>query len=204
MLELDHVFCMVRDPAHPVQQLEDDGWTLDPGQAHRGQGTRNRRLAWRERFFELLWVTDVAEARANPLRLDRRAEWTSTGASPFGFAFRGQIEPARADEYWLYDALGVPIWVHRDHERCPERPLVFVLASDVVKARRQRPRTAPAVAHRQPGELQAVRVRGPSAPALLPYAGPPIIYREGPHLLELVVGNAGSVRQITDALRMRS
>ncbi|MEA2265102.1 MAG: hypothetical protein QOE27_685, partial [Solirubrobacteraceae bacterium] len=25
-------------------------------------------------------MTDAAEARANPLRLDRRADWTTTGA----------------------------------------------------------------------------------------------------------------------------
>ena len=57
VLELDHVFWMVADPAEAVRRLEDDGWVLDTGQAHGGQGTRNRRLAWREQFFELLWVT---------------------------------------------------------------------------------------------------------------------------------------------------
>ena len=122
MLELDHVFWMVADPGQPARRLEDDGWVLDAGQAHRGQGTRNRRLAWREQFFELLWVTDAAQARANPLRLDRRADWTSTGASPIGLAFRGEVEPAHRDEFWLYDALGPRIWIHGDNERFPERP----------------------------------------------------------------------------------
>jgi Glyoxalase-like domain len=127
LLELDHVFCIVSDPAQAARRLEDDGWVLDAGQAHRGQGTRNRRLAWPEQFFELLWVTDAAEARANPLRLDRRADWATTGASPVGLAFRGQIDPAHGDEFWLYDALGLRIWVHRDNERYPQRPLVLVL-----------------------------------------------------------------------------
>jgi hypothetical protein len=85
---------MVTDPGQAARRLEDDGWVLDAGQAHRGKGTRNRRLAWPEQFFELLWVTDAAEARSNPLRLDRRADWTSTGASPFGLAFRGRLDPA--------------------------------------------------------------------------------------------------------------
>ena len=118
---------MVSDPCEAARRLEDDGWVLDAGQAHRGQGTRNRRLAWPEQFFELLWVTDAAEARANPLRLDRRADWTTTGASPFGLAFRGPIDPVDSDDFWLYDLLGPRIWIHRDNERCPDRPLVFVL-----------------------------------------------------------------------------
>jgi Glyoxalase-like domain len=206
VLELDHVFCMVTDPGQAARRLEDDGWVLDAGQAHRGKGTRNRRLAWPEQFFELLWVTDAAEARSNPLRLDRRADWTSTGASPFGLAFRGRLDPAYGDEFWLYDALGPRIWVHRDNERVPERPLVFVLeaAEGEMERRRPRVRMSEAVAHRRPGELREVRVRGPSAPVFPPFAGPPIVYREGPHLLELVVGDEGSARPVSDALVIRS
>ncbi len=206
MLELDHVFCMVSDPAHAGRKLEDDGWALDSGQAHRGQGTRNRRLVWREQFFELLWVIDAAEARANPLRLDRRADWRATGASPFGLAFRGQIEPSQGDEFWLYDSLGLPIWIHRANERSPERPLVFVVEADeeAMERRRRRPRTAEAVAHRRPGELRELRVRGPAAPLLPPFAGPPITYLAGPHLLELVIDHGGAARSITDGLVVRS
>ncbi len=150
MLELDHVFCLVADPDRAAQRLEDDGWVLDAGQAHRGQGTRNRRLVWPERFFELVWVTDVDEARANPLRLDRRADWPTTGASPVGLAFRGRITAAGRDEYWVYDALGPRIWIHRDNERFPERPLVFVLelTVDEMEHRRRRASMSAAVADR--------------------------------------------------------
>ena len=94
MLELDHVFCIVGDPGPAARCLEDDGWVLDAGQAHGGQGTRNRRLVWPGLFFELMWVTDVGEARSNPLRLDRRADSTTTGASPLGLGFRGRIDRA--------------------------------------------------------------------------------------------------------------
>jgi Glyoxalase-like domain len=86
VLELDHVFSFVTDRGKAARRLEGDGWVLDPGQAHRGKRTRNRRLAWPEQFFELLWVCESAEARANTLRLDRRADWTTTGATPFGLA----------------------------------------------------------------------------------------------------------------------
>jgi hypothetical protein len=61
-----------------------------------------------------------------------------------------------------------------------------------------------AVAHRRPGELREVRVGGPSAPFLPPFAGPPIVYLQGPHLLELVVDDEGSVRQVSNGLVIRS
>jgi hypothetical protein len=86
-----------------------------------GQGTRNRRLHWPAQFFELEWVIDVDEARSNPLRLDRRADWKLTGASPVGLGFRGEVNAAHSDQFCLYDTLGPRIWIHRDNERAPER-----------------------------------------------------------------------------------
>jgi hypothetical protein len=205
VLELDHVFCIVADPGQAAQRLEDDGWALDGGQAHSGQGTQNRRLVWPEQFFELLWIADAAQARTNALRLDRRADWNATGASPFGLGFRGRIDPAHDAEFWCYDALGPRIWIHRDNERSPERPLVFVLdtTEEQMRQRRLRGRMSQGVAHRRPGELREVRVSGPSAPSLPAFAGPPIVYVEGPHLLELVVDGEGSARPVSDTLVIR-
>jgi hypothetical protein len=178
VLELDHVFCIVTDPGQAAQRLEDDGWALDGGQAHSGQGTQNRRLVWPEQFFELLWIADAARARTNALRLDRRADWNATGASR----------------------------IHRDNDRSPERPLVFVLetTAEQMRQRRLRGPRSEGVAHRRPGELREVRVRGPSAPSLPAFAGPPIVYLEGPHLLELVVDGEGSARPVSDTLVIRS
>jgi hypothetical protein len=206
VLELDHVFCMVSDPDRAARRLEDDGWVLDAGQAHRGQGTRNRRLLWPQQYFELVWLTDAAEAGTNPLRLDRRAAGITTGASPFGLGFRGLIEQVDSDEFWLYDALGPHIWIHRDDERCPERPLVFVLEADAEEMqhrRWQRGLMSEAMAHRRPGELREVRLRGPSAPSLPPFAGPRIRYELGRHLLELVVGGENPALSVSDVLVVR-
>ena len=202
LLELDHAFCIVREPGQAARRLEADGWLLDDGQTHHGQGTRNRRLVWAEQFLELVWLTDPAEAAANPLHLDRRAEWTTTGASPFGLGFRGQIDPADSNEFWLYDALGPRIWIHRDNERFPQRPLIFVLemAAEEMKQRRRRGRIPGAVASRQPGDLCEIRVHGPAAPSLPPVAGPPIAYVPGPHLLELVVGDEHRSQKISNVL----
>ena len=207
VLELDHVFCLVSDPEPAVRRLEAAGWGLDPGQAHRGQGTRNRRVVWAEQYFELLWVIDAAEARTNPLRLDRRADWTVTGASPFGLGFRGLVESAVADAFWLYDALGPRIWIHRDNERHPERPLVFVLEGDEQQMelrRRQRRAMAEAVAPRPPGELREVRLRGPSAPSLPSSSGVPIRVASGPNLLEIVVSGERPPTAVSDVLIVRS
>ena len=197
---------MVSDPDQVARRLEADGWVLDAGQAHRGQGTRNRRLLWPEQFFELLWVIDPAQTRANPLRLDRRADWTTTGASPFGLAFRGRIEPAHSEAFWLYDALGSRIWIHGDNERFPERPLVFVLEADeeqLQQRRTARASMAEAFEHRRASKLREVRVRVPSAPSLLPFTGPPVVYARGPHLLELVVEYHAPVRSVSDGLAIR-
>src|SRR4029077_19098299 len=139
-------------------------------------------------YLELLWVADDAEARANPLRLDRRAEWTHSSASPFGFASRGRLPDAEIRDYWLYEGLGVPIWVHRDNERAPERPLVFVLeaTSRELEQRRPRSRTPDLLAHRRPGELRSRHVTGPAAASLPRYDGPAIESSRGPHHLELI------------------
>ena len=138
---------------------------------------------------------------AGPSRL-----WASTGASPVGLAFRGRIDPALSDEFWLYDALGPRIWIHRDNERHPERPLVFVLetAEDEMEQRRPRTRMSGAAAHCHPGHLVEIRLTGPSPPPLQPFAGPPIVHEEGPHGLELVVEVAGSARPVSAGLVIRS
>ena len=192
-LELDHVFCLVAEPARAAQLLKDDGWVLDAGQIHAGQGTRNRRVDLGDQFFELLWVCDATEARVNPLRLDRRADWAATGASPIGLGFRGRIDPALADEFWLYHAVGVDIWIHRDDERHPERPLIFVL-----DAEQRRPSADP-----EGRTLREVRVQSPSPPSLPDFAGPAIAWTEGPHGLDLVVGDEGSPLRVDDYVTIR-
>jgi len=195
VLALDHVFCFVAAPGPAARRLEAAGWTLDAGQAHRGQGTRNRRLIWPGVFFELLWVEDIEEARANPLRLDLRAAWASTGASPVGIAFRGRLEPAAREAYWPYEALGPRIWIPR--AEVPERPLAFVIEADEeVMAMRRR-----AQASVQPGLLEEVRVGAPAAPVLPPHSGPPVVHVPGPHRLELV---AGAELEIAPHLALRA
>lgn len=77
-------------------------------------------------------------------------------------------------------------------------------AEEEMEQRRPRVWRSEPAAHRCPGELREVRVRGPSAPFLPPFAGPSIVYLQGPHLLELVVSDRGSARPVSDRLIIRS
>jgi hypothetical protein len=178
---------MVAPDGDWAQRLGRAGWTLDEGTAHAGQGTRNRRLRFTDSYLELLWVEDRAEAEVNRVRLDRRADWHTTGASPFGFGFRGELADGERTDYWLYEDLGIPIWVHRDNEEAPERPLVFV----VPQLRRGEGR----------GTLRRVRLTGPAPPRFPDYAGPAIVQQRGPHRLELEVGD-GPPLEITELMTL--
>ena len=77
------------------------------------------------------------------------------------------------------------------------------------RSRRRRDGPAPrphvrAVKHHRPGELREIRIRGPSAPSLPPFAGPPIVYLQGPHQLELVVVDDGVARPVSNGLLLCS
>ncbi len=196
VLVLDHVFCMVPPDGDWAARLRDAGWALDAGTAHIGQGTRNRRLVLARQYLELAWVEDDAVARHNQLRLDRRADWRRTGASPFGIGLRGRLPEERQADYRPYEGLPIRVWVHRDDERAPERPLVFVLEVDDDGALPGRP---PDAARAHLGDLLEVRHTGPAAPALPPYDGPAVHSVPGSHALEIVV-DAGHPVAVTEIL----
>jgi hypothetical protein len=193
MLQLDHVFCFVPPDGDWAGRLTAAGWALDAGTVHEGQGSRNRRLAFAGQFLELVWLHDPEVARNNPLRLDRRAEWVASGASPFGFGLRGRLPPGEQEQFWSYDLLGLRIWVHRDNERAPERPMVFVLELDPAELERTRSRVA-ATPH-----LVGVRHTGPAPAPLPPFDGPPVDHAAGAHHVALVV-DRGAEMQVTERL----
>ncbi len=182
MLVLDHVFCLVAPEDDWAGRCAAAGWKLDDGSVHAGQGTRNRRLRWAGFFLELLWVHDVDEARHNALRLDRRADWARTGASPFGIGLRGRPAEADLPDYWRYDGLPMPVWVHRDNEEAPQRPFVFA-----IEPSEELRRSASAGAVVNPGTPLQLHHRGPARARLPSYSGASLHYSAGPHRLELVL-----------------
>ncbi len=199
-LDFDHVFCMVDDLESVASRVEDAGWTLDSGSVHPGQGTRNRRLVWSECYLELVGITDIREAAANRMRMDRRADWSTTGASPFGFGLRGELAAGDRGAYWLYEDLGIPIWVHCDSEQAPERPLVFVLEMNEAALVQRRARSRGRDRGDQPRRsLEAIHVQGTASARLPAYAGPRVAQSRGTPQLELVAG-PGPPQSMTDVL----
>ncbi|MFI1913706.1 VOC family protein [Nocardia sp. NPDC020380] len=198
-MQLDHVFCLV-DPADDwAERLAAAGLEPDAGMRHAGQGTRNRRLHIGSLFLELLWVCDKAEAQHNPLRLDRRADWVRSGASPFGVGLRGSLPGELAGSYWQYTDLGFPIWVPRDDQDAPERPLIFILDSP---ARPVGTLSRPAVSIAA-DPIHSVRIGTTSIADIPPYEGPAIIQETGAARLE-VFRTGGPDVFITDILALRN
>lgn len=129
-LEIDHIYSFCDSSLPEVARLENHGLTLTAGRTHRGQGTANRCVMFEENYFELIYLASEHEARSNPLRLDRRADWRTTGASPFGIALRGQLAEEDREKFWAYHppyAPGMVIWIHEANEKNPELPMIFVM-----------------------------------------------------------------------------
>lgn len=95
MLELDHAIVFVDGPG----RVAVDGFTLDPGQRHEGQGTRNHRVWFERSYLELLWIDRLADVRARGLStFEERTR--QDAACPYGAVLRGEVpDPERWREY---------------------------------------------------------------------------------------------------------
>jgi Glyoxalase-like domain len=176
-LELDHVFCFVDPAGDWAARAERGGFALDAGNAHPGQGTRNRSIRLAEQYVECLWLDVRADAEHNPLRLDRRADFRTTGACPIGIGLRGVLPDDVRAEFWAYHPPYWPqgtIWVHRSGD---ELPLVFCFERD-----RRLSNPGPAV--------REVRLKLPAQPqAILGHVAPRVTWRRGARWrLEVAVG----------------
>jgi len=205
MLELDHVLSFVEPGGDWAERLERAGWTLDAGTTHPGQGTRNRRCRWGAGYLELVWVHDLAEASAHRLRLDRRARWHQSGASPFGFVFRGRFPEPIASECWTYAPdPAFRFSVHRHCEERPEQPLLVCmqLDDDACHAR-----GAMIAGHAGPARTLTRAVLATAHPTPPGWAGLPLLLRTvtaaAPHLT-LVFGEGAGTTEVTDQLRIEA
>ena len=131
-LVLDHVFAFVAPALSEVARLEAAGFVVTPPHGHPGQGTANRCVMFPNAYLELIHLASRAEAEANVMRLDRRADFTSTGECPFGIGLRGTLTDAERAAFWPYEPPyrkpgGPPIWIHRETSEVAGLPLVFVV-----------------------------------------------------------------------------
>ena len=131
-VELDHLFVMVRPGAPEAAGLAGAGLRESFRRDHTGQGSTNLCYCFDNAYLELLWLRgDPAEARSPPaarLRLAERADWRTTGASPFGIALRtapGAALPFATWDYaapFLPEGVTIPVALASDD---PRQPLLF-------------------------------------------------------------------------------
>ncbi|MGH6921971.1 MAG: VOC family protein [Geminicoccaceae bacterium] len=130
-VELDHLFVMVRPGAPEAAALAGAGLYESFRRDHPGQGTTNLCYCFDNAYLELLWLDNPVEAPAPPaarLRLAERADWQTTGASPFGIALRTAPDEVLPFATWHYAApflpagASIPMAVASDD---PRQPLLF-------------------------------------------------------------------------------
>jgi hypothetical protein len=145
-IELDHLFVCAAPEAPEAEELVRFGLREGPPNRHPGQGTANRRFAFRNAMIELLWVSDAKEVQSEcPRRTLLWERWTGRQgeASPFGICLRpvdsqNTEPPFPAWEYrpsYLPDPLvmhigeaGVeePMWIYQGSLRRVDREQRFV------------------------------------------------------------------------------
>lgn len=130
---LDHIFCFCEPTlTDEVEAINKIGLTLHPGNRHPGQGTANRAVMFEENYLEFIFLDSLSDAKSNPLKLHKRADWRYTGSSPFGICLRGEISKSEINQFWEYNPPYWPsgvIFIHKSNEDTPEQPLIFVIPS---------------------------------------------------------------------------
>jgi hypothetical protein len=140
VLELDHVICFVA----ARETLDLTGFTVEPGQVHTGQGTRNVRVLFERSYLEVAWIEHADEVSARGLDFVGRCARPYT-AYPFGCVLRGEIPVsarARFVPYPLPDAPGVVLQLLA--EQPPDAPFVGVFEAADREARWPARRASPA------------------------------------------------------------
>jgi hypothetical protein len=129
---LDHLFVFVAPDGPEAGRLAALGLAESFRRSHPGQGTANACFCFDNAYLELLWIADAHEAAACVLGrcgLMARANWRTTGASPFGIALRN-ADPAAVPPFpcWDYAApflpagMTIPVATASDD---PRQPLLF-------------------------------------------------------------------------------
>ena len=117
---LDHIFCFCEPQLVRESEIATEaGFTFNPVNRHLGQGTANRAIIFEENYLELIFIDSFVDAQKNPLRLDKRADWQKTAASPFGICLRGSISENERPEFWEYHPPYWPdgvIFIHKSNE----------------------------------------------------------------------------------------
>jgi hypothetical protein len=169
-VELDHVIAFVADPDAAASTWF-PGFTVEPGQRHTGQGTRNRRVVFPRTFVELLGIDDPDVHRRTVLRFGPRCAGEA-GACPFGVVLRGEVAEPDRGRFVGYDVPGggPSLLLLRDTLERPELPFVAVFgtAPDALSTRWPRNRVDAAFLDHAVGarDIRRVTLRGRARPDL--------------------------------------
>jgi hypothetical protein len=109
-MELDHLFVCTAAGAPEAEKLIQFGLRERPPNQHAGQGTANRRFAFRNAMIELVWVSNVGEAKSQETKrtlLWERWSGRIDCACPFGICLR----PASSQDHDI--ELPFPSWEYR-------------------------------------------------------------------------------------------
>ncbi len=203
-LEVDHFFCFVSQEGEWLAAIERAGLLLDEGTEHAGQGTRNRRLPFSQQFLELIWLSSRSDAERNPLRLERRADWRRTGASPLGIGLRGILPLSERPNFWSYEppyAPGFQLLIHRDNAEHPERPLLFVVEAEGDALERMRTR----MRNLNPAVISRIEIAGPGGDQqLLNQLSSPLVVQtySAQHHMRVIVGGERSTLRLDETLEL--
>lgn len=130
-LQFDHVFAFVGPGCREADLLVAAGFAVLPPHRHAGQGTENRSVLFDAAYLELIYLAARDEAERAELRLDRRADFATTGHCPFGIGLRGVVPSEEQAAFVPYHRPHgtpgyPPMLLSRASLAHPELPLVFV------------------------------------------------------------------------------
>jgi hypothetical protein len=115
-----------------LEKLVNNGFKANISRVHKGQGTANRCVFFKKNYLELIYLTSIEEARANPLKLHIRALWQETGACPFGIGLRGHVSKEERKLFREYKpgylAKG-EILIYKESMKNLYYPLFFIVPS---------------------------------------------------------------------------
>ncbi|ODT99563.1 MAG: hypothetical protein ABS81_25505 [Pseudonocardia sp. SCN 72-86] len=183
MLDLDHLIVFLSGP-DAVPAL--DGFSLDAGMRHEGQGTRNRRLPFPSAYVEFLWVDEPEVAG---LGFPQRCSGAGTG---FGVVARGDLPAGDFTDYTVPGG-GPALSLLTASLTDLSLPFVGVFVTDDPDALRPEHR-APAQALRHPcgaRDLVAVQVSCPTPPSVTVHG---VTFVEGPPGARLTLDGAPGLR----------
>jgi hypothetical protein len=124
-MQLDHIFAFIDPDSTAIADLEAKGLSVSYRRAHIGQGTANACFVFDNAFLELLWLTDVEDARSSLIartRLWERSQWQTQSTCPYGLAWRGDhggIETWPFAPPYLPAEVTIPVACESDDPRLP-------------------------------------------------------------------------------------